>query len=228
MKPVRIIPKNYRNVTGLLASSKNNAMAAFESSLERDFYTILEFDYNVDCFVEQPVRIDFSDKKGKSRHYTPDVFVKYRRDIVPALHMKHMLCEIKYREDLKKKWADYKPKFKAARRYAKNKGWEFRILTEREIRIPFLQNAKFLLPYRKISVDWHFVKLLKEAIYEIREADPQTLLLAVFADKWKQAELLPSLWFMISEKRIGTDLTLPLTMKSRIWTVDVPYYLGGV
>ena len=64
-------------------------------------------------------------------------------------------------------------------------------------------------------------ELLLQAMFELREADPQSLLLAVFQDKWRRAELLPVLWRMVYEKRIGTDLTLPLTMHSRIWTTEI-------
>ena len=38
--PVRKIPKNYRNVTGVAAHSKADGPAAFESTLERDFITL--------------------------------------------------------------------------------------------------------------------------------------------------------------------------------------------
>ncbi|MBF4343943.1 heteromeric transposase endonuclease subunit TnsA, partial [Vibrio anguillarum] len=39
---VRTIPKNYRNLTGLAASTKAEK-PFFESTLERDFLTLLEF-----------------------------------------------------------------------------------------------------------------------------------------------------------------------------------------
>ena len=41
--PVRKIPKNYRNVTGIAAHAKADGPAAYESTLERDFITLLEF-----------------------------------------------------------------------------------------------------------------------------------------------------------------------------------------
>ena len=42
--PVRKIPKNYRNVTGVAAHRKADGPAMFESTLERDFIALLEFD----------------------------------------------------------------------------------------------------------------------------------------------------------------------------------------
>jgi len=40
----RSIPKNYRNVTGRFASAKNQNLIGFESTLEKDFFLLLEFD----------------------------------------------------------------------------------------------------------------------------------------------------------------------------------------
>lgn len=45
--PVRTIPKNYRNVTGIAASSRAGGAAQFESTLERDFLALLEFSPDV-------------------------------------------------------------------------------------------------------------------------------------------------------------------------------------
>ena len=42
--PIRKIPKNYSNVTGIAAHSKSDGQAMFESTLERDFLMLLEFD----------------------------------------------------------------------------------------------------------------------------------------------------------------------------------------
>lgn len=41
--PIRNIPKNYRNVTGVAANSKAEGKAMFESTLERDWLTLLQF-----------------------------------------------------------------------------------------------------------------------------------------------------------------------------------------
>ncbi|MBD3842159.1 MAG: hypothetical protein IE909_09785 [Campylobacterales bacterium] len=73
---VRTIPKNYRNVTGIHASVKSEEKAMFESTLERDFITLLEFDNDVVSFDVQPVKIKWFDQNGKSRSYFPDVLVK--------------------------------------------------------------------------------------------------------------------------------------------------------
>ena len=52
LMPVRTIPKNYRNLTGLVANSRTQSMSAFESTLERDFLLLLDFDPDVEGYEE--------------------------------------------------------------------------------------------------------------------------------------------------------------------------------
>jgi len=50
--------------------------SAFESSLERDFLLLLDFDPEVVLYEEQPVTINYHDDQGRRRRYTPDVLVR--------------------------------------------------------------------------------------------------------------------------------------------------------
>lgn len=65
-----------------------------------------------------------------------------------ASDTRHVLYEVKYREELRRDWAKLRPRFRAAHRFARGHGWKFRLITDYEIRTPLLWNAKFLLPYR--------------------------------------------------------------------------------
>lgn len=215
--PVRKIPKSYRSVTGLVASNKNQRMAGFESSLERDLILLLEFDLNVEYYEEQPLVIDYVDSNGEEHSYTPDIFVRYRKDIAPAKTMAPSLYEVKYRQDLFANWKELKPKFKAARAYTKARGWKFQIITEQEIRTPYLQNVKFLSSYRRLSFNWEEQELLLNKLKDMRETNPESLLLACYKDPINRAKLIPVMWYLVSISMIRTDLRLPLTMHSRIW-----------
>ncbi|RBB63100.1 TnsA endonuclease N-terminal domain-containing protein [Xanthomonas oryzae] len=92
--PVRKIAKSYRNVTGIVAAAKAAGPAQFESTLERDFLTRLEFSPYVRSFEVQPVTLSWHDD-GRERRYTPDVLVhfKARHGAEPT----PLLCEVKYR-----------------------------------------------------------------------------------------------------------------------------------
>ncbi|MDQ3818146.1 MAG: Tn7 transposase TnsA N-terminal domain-containing protein, partial [Acidobacteriota bacterium] len=144
--PVRKIPLSGRSLTGRVARPGDDGSAEFESSLERDLYSLLVFDKRRYAgFEVQPVRIAFTDNQGRIRTYTPDVLIYFIADPVTGHRPPPVLAEVKYRNDLFEQWKKLKPKFKAARAFSREQGWQrFRILTEVEIRTPYLANVKFL------------------------------------------------------------------------------------
>src|SRR6266496_4186136 len=214
--PVRIIPKNYRSLTGLVSNTRTQSMAAFESSLERDFLVLLDFDPDVEFYEEQPLTITYADERGRRRTYTPDVFVRYRIDPLQAKSNPPLLCEVKYRDDLRQHWTDYRPKFRAAGRYARQQGWRFRVVTERHIRTPYLANVKFLRSYQAMPPNELYRTRLLSAVSALGETEPTRLLTTMSQDRWQQAQMLPMLWQLIATRQVDTDLIQPLTMQSRI------------
>jgi hypothetical protein len=130
--PVRKIPENYLGVTGAFPSAKNDRALGFESPLERDFMIQLEFDPEVASFEEQPVRIPVVRKGKRPVGYVPDVLVHYHPGR-NGRRRKPVLTEVKKRTDLEKNKAKYAAKFAAARKFAAERGWEFRIVSEEEI-----------------------------------------------------------------------------------------------
>lgn len=210
--PARKIPPNRRSLTGMVASRKNERLVASESSLERDFLVLLEFDPDVERYEEQPARIGYTDEKGVRRTYTPDVLVNYRQDLLPA--RPPLLCEVKYRSELAAKWQEIRRKVRAGRAYARERGWRFKIITDREVRTPYLQSAKFLRPYRDLTVKEEKVRLILDALRTVGESDPERLLSLIHDTPHKRAELLPTLWHLVSHGRIRADLNRPLTMCS--------------
>jgi hypothetical protein len=157
---VRHIPPNRRSVTGLVPSPKNGRSVAYESLLERDFATLLEFDADVLRYEEQPLELRFRGPSGRWRVGYPDFLVYVRPSVDPV----PMLCDVKFRKEIFERWADLKPRLKAAYGYARERGWTYRIKTEVEIRTPLLNNAKFLLPYGRCEPDSeHEIQLVQSA-----------------------------------------------------------------
>jgi len=214
--PIRTIPKNYRNVTGIAASSKAGGAAQFESTLERDFLSLLEFSPEVKTIDPQPVKVEWLDTRGHQRIYTPDVFVEF----IDSDGKSPWLCEVKYRSDLREKWAEFRPKFKAAFHFAKERGWQFKIVTEREIRTPYLANVHFLIGYRRSIPDAKLMQGILGRLKEINESTPRDLINAVHSDATGQAQLINVLWHLIATFQVGVDLHIPLNMKSRIWRLS--------
>ncbi|WP_432454850.1 heteromeric transposase endonuclease subunit TnsA [Agarivorans sp. QJM3NY_29] len=213
---VRNIPKNYRNLTGL-ASSDKAEKPFFESTLERDLLTLLDFDSNVLSYDVQPVTVNWNDADGKGRKYVPDVFAQYRPGGCMFSRKDGVLFEVKYRNDIKTNWVEYKPKFLAAVGHAKSMGWRFKLITEVEIRTIYMENARFLLPYLRSSASEEYTELLLHGLVKLRQCSIEALLKSIFNDRWAQAELVPTLWGLIASRRICTDLNVPLTMSADIW-----------
>lgn len=189
-------------------------MVRLESALERDFACLQEFDRFVLDFVEQPVSIDYqSVGSSRSRRYTPDFLVRYI-DERPA-----MLVEVKYQTDLRAHWEEWKDKFRAATRYAVARGWVFRIYTDAEMHTPYLVNAKFLLRFQSPAeaLNEAYFHLLLTLIEALDETTPAEVLAVAFQDPDRRVELLPTLWYLVSQGLVGCNLFQPLTMSSPLW-----------
>lgn len=213
--PVRKIPKNYRNITGVHASDKAIGAAQFESTLERDFLTLLEFNRDVDRYEVQPTIIQWKDSLGKKRKHTPDVLVLFK----PNLNLTPWLCEVKYRTDIFEKWTEYKPKFKAGIHYAKGVGWRYRLITEVEVRTPCLSNCRFLTGFKFQIPKEQDSELLLTCLQHIGQSTPFELLSSINPDKYAQAHLVPALWHLIATHQIDANLHCELNMQSAIWSV---------
>ncbi|WP_082829767.1 TnsA endonuclease N-terminal domain-containing protein [Ectothiorhodospira sp. BSL-9] len=210
MRPVRSIGTSRRSVTGRVAFGGKSI--PFESSLERDFLVLLDFDLAVEDVLEQPCRITFTDANGRERHYTPDFLVEYGDG-------ERVIFEVKYRANLKDEWTSLKPRFRAAIRYAKQNGMRFSIATEVEIRGgAYLANARFLRPYRDYkwtpAIDEHLIKTL----VTLGETTPESLLAAAYWTLENRIKAVSSLWRLVATRRIHADLYEPLTMATPIWT----------
>ncbi len=213
---VRKIPTNRRSLTGFVASRRDGRMVASESSLERDLLVLLDFAPSVERYEEQPVRIEYRDARGRRHTYVPDVLVHFRQDIVQEQPTTPLLYEVKYRKDLSENWQEIKPKVRAGRAYARGRGWRFKLITEREIRTPYLQSVKFLRQYRRLQPDDAERRLLLDRLRETGESDPERLLMSISSEPVRRAELLPALWHMVAAGDIYADLDEPLTMRSPI------------
>lgn len=204
---VRKIPKNHIFVTGGYSSSKNEAMDAFESLLEKDYLLLLDADETVESFEVQPVRIPV---KGVPRGYVPDVLVRYRSDPITGALRKPLLVEVKRSDYLKLHEVKYAPKFAAAAAYAQNLGWEFRPVDETEIRLPRLRNIKFLREYRNVSpTEADSLRVLQVLEEHDGQSSSNRLLGDLAANDDERLYWLPVLWSLVFNKRMWTDLNVP-------------------
>jgi TnsA endonuclease C terminal/TnsA endonuclease N terminal len=212
--PVRRIGVQRRSITGSMPNG-----ARYESALERDLMLLLQFDYTVDLYTPQPLKVHYKGGAGELKTYTPDGLIEWRKDL-KLDDYRPVLVEVKYRADIVGCWREMLARFRAARAYAKEQGWVFAIYTEREIRTIFLENVRFLLPYRNRTVTTETMLWVKDALEKVGESTPTALLNALYRDKWNQAATLPVIWKLLAERQIGCDFTRTLTMASPIWSLQ--------
>lgn len=182
-------------------------MDSFESLLEKDYLLLLDFDEEVESFEVQPVRISVA---GVRQGYVPDVLVKYRPDAETGLRRTPLLAEVKHSDYLKKKALEYAPKFAAAAAFARDQGWEFRPVDEKEIRPPRLRNIKFLREYRNVSPEEvDCVRVLQVLDRHDGVSTSERVLAELAKSDDERLYWLPVIWSMVFHRQLLTDLDTP-------------------
>jgi hypothetical protein len=207
--PVRRIPVSRRShITGCQPFIPGVHSVAHESALERDFVTICRFDPDVIGIEEQPVAITWTDANGRHRRYTPDyrVVKRARTEIV----------EVKYRDDLWANWANYKPVFAAARDWAERRSMQFCIVTERQIRKPFLANAKRLLPRMQDAVPAEIERHIHGIVLRLQPISLSDLIEAGLAPGRPREVILSALWPLLARKTLVTALDVEISGNSML------------
>ncbi len=197
--PVRRIPMGRRSLTGAHNWDPRALGVSFESSLERDFVTLMLFEPSVTSIEEQPVRIHFR-SDNKAHDYVPDFLVHLRDQ--PT-----RLVEVKYAEELERKAAEFAPKFNAAAKYAEDRGWRFEIWSDDEIRTTRLVNAKFLLPFNRQDPDPGLAaRLLRHfRANEISEVTADEAIKACWDDTGERLRGKYALWCLVARRHLITD-----------------------
>lgn len=225
-KRVREINCKYSSLSGQISSRKINDTVQFESSLERDFIYLLEFDTQVKRYLEQPIEIFYKDSFGVYRKYIPDFIITYHDKF-----RKDEVVEIKYIKDLRENKDKLDLKFKAAREFCKKNNLLFKICTDKDIRDDnalFLNNIKFLGRYRDyfdkidykatgLVFDTSYAVMLMNKASESRDSTINSLISTITKDKNKRAELIFLMWYLVANNFISCDLRRRLSLDSKIW-----------
>ncbi len=213
---VRKIPKNHIHVTGRHAAQKSEGDADFESVLESEHLVLLDHDTLVKAYEVQPVRIPVP---GVPRGYVPDVFVEFRPDsdgVIAAPEIR----EVKSTLDLKINEAKYKPKFESARMFCEQRGWSFKIITEREIRTPRLSNVKFLRAYESQDHPQEMVDTVLTQMTALGPTDSAALLNSISTNLDDHLRWMPVLWHLVAKRRIAVDWDVAFARVVPLWPME--------
>lgn len=131
--PVRKIPPKRHSIAGAVPFPTLGRNVGFESTLERDFLLILRQGITNMAVIEQPVRLQLKNLGLGSGIFTPDFLIwTWNREGVSKV----TLVEVKPEEVLQRDFQKLKPKLIGGIRFANRQGWDFRLITERHLRIP--------------------------------------------------------------------------------------------
>lgn len=183
---------------------------AFEGLAEADFVILVRADPDFLMIESQPVRIVFTDSRGRTTHYHPDYLVTYRA----ASGRPPELTEIKSFAELRDKKLQFRDRFVAAHQYAESRGWKFKVRTERKIRGPRLENLKRLKSHEShVPSDLRLQRLIK-IVREGESVTFQQVISTVALTLQQRAEWLPTLWYAIAKNLICTNLDVPISGQS--------------
>jgi hypothetical protein len=192
--PVRKVSNRGGNVVGRFPSFKMGRMIAFESLLERDFIYLLDYDLRVEWFEEQPLTIEYL-YNDQTLHYTPDFH------LVEA--GRQVLVECKPECFVDKD--DNPRKFAVARDWCTSRDWEFRVVTDQQIRAGFrLQNIKRLTPYARLTVAAGVCHQIEVCLHETPRITLQALAQRIDPDDPQR--IITYLWHLAYHHRL--DLAL--------------------
>lgn len=207
-KPARKIKNNYgKKNTGYFPSKKNGRGIAYESLLERDYMYLLEYDDDVISYLEQPITLEYV-YLNRKRSYTPDIKVERNNKI--------QIIEIKPYEKLKLILEDdkFKTKLDVAANYCLHNQFEFKIVTDMDIRNgSLLNNIMFLHRYANIDIPAiEKLKIKNELAFQELELN---ILVSRFNNE-DTNKIKVYIFSMIYHKIIKTNLDKSITMNSVI------------
>lgn len=236
--PIRQVRENPISVTGRVSSIKLESMVQAESLLETDFIRILDFDPRVQKYGVQVARLPWKGPKGRTRHYCPDVLVKFNNLMLenfdrplatPAEKFWPTVYEVKPWAVLKADWAELKPRFVGAKQTLDKMGIKFKVITERQMHPMFLHNVRKLVELKKLChpawvsmADSEASNRISEMVHDAgKVTTPQQILDDLGIKDNSSLELrmriIRATWTLVALCGLDADLTEPLSLSTPLW-----------
>jgi hypothetical protein len=217
----RKIGYTYGSVSGHFSFRKEKSIA-FESTLERDLLTLLEFNDSVEDVIEQPLTIEYENHNGRTVTYTPDFLVYFKEPDAALLRLqrKPLLIEVKPTDKLQKHFQELRPRFKVAVQYAHANDMIFKIYDEKRIRTQYLKNIIFLKRYKKLEYQEEDENLILAYIHSVGNISIEYVLEALSTTKEQKALMLSNIWSLLSHKKLLCHFDKTLNLQTEVWIND--------
>jgi hypothetical protein len=165
----KITNKGTKKCIGQFPSIKIGRNVWYESTIERDYIYLLEFDPDVIRYKEQPFRVKYI-YEGKRYTYVPDFFVQRKN--------KFQIVENKPEE--KANTQASKLRFRLLNFIFREQGYEFLVATDKQIRIkPLLEDIKIFWRYARVQVHPLHIVRCREYLTRHPEVSIQELVAAL-------------------------------------------------
>jgi hypothetical protein len=187
---------------------------AFESTLERDFLKRIGFSTDVQSITPQPAKIDFVAPNGRPYQYTPDYLVQFR----DSAGLRPLLVEVKPELEWRENWRQWLPKWKAAWRYAKARGWQFHIYDESRIRDQLLDNILYLERFRHLDFAPEESAWVVKNIREMGSAPFHYVVARHF--QGSEAVGVSHIWHLVATRQLDCDIRRPLDDFIHLWVPE--------
>jgi len=201
--PVRSFPvyRGQRNNTGLWWSATTGGHVGFESWLERDHLTLLDFDPAVVAMSSQPFWLMW-DEAGRRRSHAPDFFARLADGT-------GVVIDVRPADRVPPKDAAV---FATTGRACAQVGWEYRLVHEPDSVL--MANVRWLAGYRHPRCLRQAVATAAPSVF----AEP-TPLMDGAAQLGDPLASLPTVFHLLWCGRLHTDLALPLSELSTVTAV---------
>jgi hypothetical protein len=219
--PARSVNWRSQSIKARVGQNRDSSWTDVESTLELDYVEIIEWQPEVSAYFAQPITLVGKDYTGIERTYTPDFLLMYTPKPLSVETVRYVLVEVKPASELKRHWAELRPRFEVAVKWCREHDVRFQIVTDRWIRAPRLANARFLnrYPYRGAVplYEIFMVDQLQKHMKQVGESTPGDLVRALTGVPERQLQYIPFVWQLLNSRYLLFDNTQKLTMASRIW-----------
>lgn len=218
-RPARKVHSNPRSFTGHTYLFSLEKSVPYESSIECDFLERLDVGPGVSEVRAQSLCLEYV-YRGSKRLCFPDFEVENDPQSINELpfQLPSIVVEIKSEEDLKNRFEEYSPRFAAAILFCMQNDRQFIVLTENQIRTPYLANAKQLREYIRRPIEPNIRKALLNILRAKGEIKFEVLVQTTIQSiSIGQANLVDTLYAMLAQAEIEFDCFRPLTRQSPLW-----------
>lgn len=210
--PARTIQRHALTITGRF--NMQGISHEYESGLELRNMRVACFDAGFARMREQPVTVEYD-----GRVYHPDLLVSWK-DGRP-----NYLQEVKPLARLDQNWSELEAGYLAAEMAAAKRGWEFRIVTDVDLKTPAVCNAVYLLPFRQHSFSAADLSLAEKRAQDYIGKSIFDLVLSLASELRQRPKWTSVVFHLLATHRIAVDLNQLITPQSPLIEAAEPLSL---